>query len=65
VKDDPKNQPWLYLVTGVVAIAAAGYFLSIDASILDWAILGMGVVAVVRGVQMFLEERGQKPSGKS
>ncbi|MCA0295123.1 MAG: hypothetical protein LCH96_07375 [Actinobacteria bacterium] len=61
---DPKRQAWLYLVAGVVAIIAAAYFLSVDSaggggdfSILDWAILGMGVVATFRGVRMFLDLR--------
>ena len=60
---DPKRQTWLYLGVGLAAIVSAIYFLSTDNgqtgnyNILDWAILGMGVVAVYRGVRMFLELR--------
>ncbi len=57
---DPKRQAWLYLVVGLLAVVFAVYFLSIDNAgqgqaggfaILDWGLLGMGVVAVYRGVR--------------
>ncbi len=68
--EDPKRQAWMYLVAGVVAIAAAIYFLSTETqgqdsfSILDWGILGMGVVATYRGVKGFIDLRrgAAKPS---
>ena len=63
--EDPKRQAWMYLIAGVVAIAAAVYFLSTDTdtgtagnfSLLDWAILGMGVVAIYRGAKGFIDLR--------
>jgi ABC-type enterobactin transport system permease subunit len=61
--DDPKRQVWMYLIVGPLAIAAAIYFLASDNgttgdfSLLDWAILGMGIVALYRGVRMYLELR--------
>jgi hypothetical protein len=60
---DPKRQAWLYLVVGVLAVVFAGYYLYTDRgaggdfSFLDWAILGMGIVATYRGVKMFLDLR--------
>jgi hypothetical protein len=55
---DPKNRPLVYFVTGIVAIGAALYFLTLDASIFDWFILGMGVVSVYKGVQEYLQMHG-------
>lgn len=61
--EDPKRQAWMYLVAGVVAVVAALYFLSTDAqssgnlNILDWGILGMGIVATYRGVKGFIDLR--------
>jgi hypothetical protein len=59
--EDPKRQAWMYVVVGGLAVIAAIYFLSIDGmgsgsfGIFDWVILGMGIVAVVRGARMFLD----------
>lgn len=53
----------MYLVAGVVAILAAAYFLTTDTSnsgnfeLLDWAIAGMGVVALYRGAKGFRDLR--------
>lgn len=54
----------MYLIAGVAAIIAAIYFISTASSgagdsfgILDYAILGMGIVAVYRGVKGFLDIR--------
>ncbi|HQZ00131.1 MAG TPA: hypothetical protein PKV13_09635 [Propionicimonas sp.] len=49
----PKAQAWLYVIVGVVAIGAALYFMSVEASVFDWFILGMGVVGVIQGVREF------------
>lgn len=54
----PKFQAWLYIVVGVVAISAALYFLSVEASVFDWFILGMGVVSIIQGIREFLTLRG-------
>lgn len=51
--------PWVYVVVGVLAVALSLYYMTIDSSVLDWIILGMGVVAIVRGVQQFLQLRGE------
>ena len=56
--DDPKRRAWLYLITGVVAVAAALYFMSIEASVFDWAILGLGLVAIYQGARDFWKLRG-------
>ncbi|MGV8908276.1 MAG: hypothetical protein ACOH1Y_04780 [Propionicimonas sp.] len=64
---DPKNLAIIYLVMGVLAIALALYYMSIDASgaVLDWIILGMGVVSIVRGGQQYLQLRAaRKPPGQ-
>ena len=55
---DPKNRPLLYIVTGVVAIAAALYFMMLSSSIFDWLILGMGIVSIVKGVQEYWQNGG-------
>jgi hypothetical protein len=59
---DPKNLAIIYLVMGVVAVALALYYMSIDPTggVLDWIILGMGVVAIFRGGQQFLQLRAAK-----
>ena len=49
----PRAQAWLYVIVGVVAIGAALYFMSVEASVFDWFILGMGVVGVIQGVREF------------
>lgn len=55
---DPKNLPWIYLIAGVLAIGSALYFMSLESSIFDWFILGMGVVAIVRGIQEYRKLHG-------
>nr|WP_300147942.1 hypothetical protein [Propionicimonas sp.] len=61
--EDPKRQAWMYVIVGGIAVIAAIYFLSVDGmgsgsfGIFDWVILGMGIVAVARGVRMFLDLR--------
>ena len=66
---DPKNRPLLYIVTGVVAIVAALYFMTLSSSIFDWFILGMGVVSIVKGVQEYWQNGGvigrRKKNGSS
>lgn len=67
---DPKNRPLVYVVTGIIAIGAALYFMTLDTSIFDWFILGMGIVSVFKGVQEYLEMHGglaafTKRNGKS
>jgi len=53
----------MYLIAGVLAVVAAIYFISTadqagdSFGILDYAILGMGVVAVYRGARGFLDLR--------
>ncbi|MCA0308765.1 MAG: hypothetical protein LCH87_15645 [Actinobacteria bacterium] len=66
--EDPKRQAWMYVVVGPLAIIAGIYFLMTtsgttgDFSLLDWAIIGMGVVATYRGVKGFLDiRRGDAP----
>ncbi len=65
--EDPKRQAWLYLVVGALAVASATYFLSTQGNagtlgIFDWVILGMGLVAVYRGVRGLLAlRRGEAP----
>ena len=56
--NDPKNRPLLYLISGIVAIGAALYFMTLSTSIFDWFILGMGVVAIFKGVQEYLQLHG-------
>ena len=67
--NDPKNRPLMYLIAGVVAIAASLYFMTLEASIFDWFILGMGVVSIFRGVQEYWQRRGgsagRKEAGKT
>ena len=61
---DPKNLAIVYLAMGALAIALSLYYMTIDRSggVLDWIILGMGVVAMVRGGQQYLQVRaGNKP----
>lgn len=63
---DPKNQAWMYVIAGVVAIGAALYFMTIESSVFDWFILGMGVVSIIRGIKEFRDLRpGTKPDGKA
>ena len=57
---DPKKLAWTYLVVGVLAVALSLYYMTIDSSVLDWLIFGMGAVAIFRGVQQFLQLRGEK-----
>lgn len=57
---DPKNLAIVYLAMGVVAIALALYYMSLESSILDWLILGMGVVSIVRGVQQYRQVRAAR-----
>lgn len=67
--EDPKRQAWMYVVVGGIAVIAAIYFLSVDGmgsgsfGIFDWVILGMGIVAVVRGIRMFLDLKQDDGSG--
>lgn len=58
----------MYVVVGPLAIIAGIYFLMTtsgttgDFSLLDWAILAMGIVALYRGGRMFLAlRRGEEP----
>ncbi|MFT4108735.1 hypothetical protein [Propionicimonas sp.] len=60
--DDPKRQAWMYLVAGVLAIVGGIYFLATEGQdgtyvLLDWVILGMGVVAIYRGAKGFYDLR--------
>jgi uncharacterized membrane protein len=48
----------VYLITGIIAIGAALYFMTLDTSIFDWFILGMGVVAIIKGVQEYWQLHG-------
>ena len=67
--EDPKRQAWMYVVVGGIAVIAAIYFLSVDGmgsgsfGIFDWVILGMGIVAVVRGIRMLLDLKQDVGSG--
>ena len=61
---DPKKLAWVYLVVGVLAVALSLYYMTIDTSVLDWIIFGMGAVAIFRGVQQFLQLRGEKKPPK-
>lgn len=56
--NDPKNLPLVYLISGIVAIGAALYFMTLSTSIFDWFILGMGVVAIIKGVQEYWQLHG-------
>jgi len=62
-----RTQAWVYIGAGVVAIFAALYFMSVESSIFDWFILGMGVVSLWQGVRGFMALRGGSggPSGPS
>lgn len=57
--NNPRREAWLYVVVGVIAVVGAGYFLAVDGmgsgsfGLLDWAILGMGIVAIYRGIKGF------------
>ena len=62
--NDPKNRPLLYLISGVVAVVAALYFMTLDTSIFDWFILGMGIVAIFKGVQEYWQQHGGLGGGK-
>lgn len=62
--EDPKRRGWLYLITGVVAVAAALFFMSIEVSVFDWAILGLGVVAIYQGGRELWKLRGGDPKPK-
>lgn len=62
--EDPKRQAWMYLVAGVLAVIAGIYFISTAGQqandqfgLLDYVILGMGAVAIYRGVRGFLALR--------
>ena len=55
---DPKNGPLVYLIAGIVAVAGALYFMTLDTSILDWFILGLGIVSIIKGVQGYWQLRG-------
>jgi hypothetical protein len=69
--ENPKRQAWMYLVVGVAAVIAGPWFLLTDngqgsLGLLDWAILGMGIVAVYRGVRGFLDlKRGSSAPARS
>ncbi len=62
--EDPKRQAWMYLIAGVLAVVAAIYFIATSGQandsfgILDYAILGMGIVAIYRGAKGFRDLRG-------
>lgn len=59
---NPKVQVWVYLIAGALAIVGALYFMSIDTSIMDWFILGLGVVAIWQGIKEYLALRkGEAP----
>lgn len=65
---DPKNLPLVYIITGVLAVVAAIFFMSVasESSLFDWVILAMGIVAIVRGVQEYLKlRRPPTPPAKS
>lgn len=55
--DDPKRRVWVYLISGTVAIVAALYFMTIEATIFDWAILIGGVVVIYQGIREYLKQR--------
>ena len=61
---NPKMQIALYLIVGVLAIVGSAYFMSIDTSILDWFILGLGIVAVAQGIKEYLALRRGETPGK-
>jgi len=48
----------------VVAVAAALFFMSIEVSVFDWAILGLGVVAIYQGGRELWKLRGGDPKPK-
>jgi hypothetical protein len=54
----------MYLIAGVVAIGAALYFMTLDTSIFDWFILGMGIVSIIKGVQEYWQQHGGLTGGK-
>ena len=62
--NDPKNRPLMYLIAGVVAVGAALYFMTLDTSIFDWFILGMGIVSIIKGVQEYWQLHGGFSGGK-
>jgi hypothetical protein len=60
----------MYLIAGIVAIGAALYFMTLDTSIFDWFILGMGIVSIFKGVQEYRQVKGgvaapQKDDGEA
>jgi len=60
VKDvkDEKSMPWVYVALGAVAIGLSLYYMSIESTVLDWAILVMGAIALFLGVrQLFLARK--------
>jgi len=62
--NDPKNRPLVYLITGIVAVVAALYFMTLDTSIFDWFILGMGIVSIFKGGQEYWQQHGGLGGGK-
>jgi len=50
---DPKKLAVVYVVMGVLAIALSLYYMSLESSVLDWVILGMGVVSIWLGIQEY------------
>lgn len=69
---DPKRLAWTYVIVGIVAVVAAGWFLYLDTvgadhsfAVFDWAFLALGGVAVFRGIQRFVALRKQGGTDKS
>ena len=62
--NDPKNRPLVYLITGIVAVVADLYFMTLDTSIFDWFILGMGIVSIFKGGQEYWQQHGGLGGGK-
>ena len=52
----------MYLVVGVVAIVAGAFYMTIEMSIFEWAIVIMGVVAIYRGIKGLRALRNQDKS---
>lgn len=63
--DDPKRRFWLYLISGVVVIAGAIVYLSIDGTTLDWLLLAGGVVLLYQAFKQYreLHKDDDKPAG--
>lgn len=57
---DPKKLAIVYLAMGVLAIAASLYYMSLESSILDWLILGMGAYSIFLGVKQYLQVRAAR-----